>query len=299
MPGTSVGLIGTGRIGNPMAHNLLQAGYTVHVHDIREEAFADLVERGAICQDSACAVTAACEVVILSLMTVNLVEKVLFGRDGAARADLTAKIIVDTSTGIPSQSQRFAARIAGLGGAMLDAPVSGTQEAARAGTLNLMVGGDRDAFRRCKAILDVLGSTVVRVGPSGSGQVASLANQMILSAHSAAIIEAFALIERCNVDTTKVLEAIENGDAQSKQLTVLGTAYRRAQASGKSVAFTVSDDHNASLLNKNLHHVLEEGFRHSCPLPITAAVHELFKRGLAWRCEGSFPLRLIQLWRKK
>jgi 2-hydroxy-3-oxopropionate reductase len=293
----SVGVIGTGRMGGPIARNLLGAGYTVHVYDIREEAYADLVQGGATYHDSPRAVAEASHVIILSLMTIDTVEKVLFGKDGVACAGLKGRVVIDMSTGIPSQTQRLAARVAALGGAMLDAPVTGGEGGARAGTLNIMVGGNRDAFRRCKPLLEVLGNTIVRVGPSGAGQVAKMANQVIMSAQFAAVIEAFALLEECGVDVTKALEAIETGGAQSRQLTHLGQAYRRAQASSEDEAAESDGDHYALLFSKDLHYALEEGFRHNCPLPITATVHELLKRGLAERREGSFPLRLIQLWR--
>jgi 3-hydroxyisobutyrate dehydrogenase-like beta-hydroxyacid dehydrogenase len=282
-----------------MARNLLKAGYQVHVHDIRRDACADLVRQGAVFKPTPRVIADTSEIVLLSLVSVETVEEVLLGPNGVSGADLARKVIVDTSTGLPSAARRFAAHIAALGGSMLDAPLTGGESGARAGTLNIMVGGDAETFKRCLDVFQVLGDTIVHVGPSGAGQVAKMASQMILSGTYVAILEAFGFVERAGADVGKVFQAIESGGARSPQLSALGNKYLQVRAADEGEAATAAGDHYLKLYDKDIRYALQEGLRHNCDMPIATVAGRVFERGLASRLTGSFPFRLLQLWRSR
>lgn len=289
-----VGVIGTGKIGNPMANNLLSAGYHVEVCDVREEAYKDLVQAGAIARETPAGIAAGCEVIILSLVNPNIVEEVLFGKDGAAESDLSGKIIIDTSTSSPSATEKFAERIGKKGGTFLDAPVTGGEGGAREGTLNIMVGGPKQAFEKCKPILDVLGEKITLVGESGAGHVAKLANQMIMSSYFSIIAEAFSFVENKDVDLERVLEVIEDGGAQSSCLSNMANQYRQERREGKAV----NDTHYTGLFKKDMELALEEGKEDDFYMPTTSTAHEVIKQVVSSEAKGSFPLKFIELWRK-
>ncbi|MGE5529726.1 MAG: NAD(P)-dependent oxidoreductase [Patescibacteria group bacterium] len=289
----SVGVIGAGRMGNPMARNLLAAGYAVHVHDLRPEACTGLVSRGAVLCGSPAEVAAAAEIILLSLVHVSAIREVLFGPSGVASVPVAGKVVIDTSTSSPTETRLMAQRLAALGAGMLDAPVTGGVAGAEAGTLNIMAGGDPETYERCLPILQVLGGTVVRVGGSGAGQVAKLANQMMMCGYFAIIAEAFAFVEEMGVDPAKVFQVVETGGARSGLLTGFGRQYVRRAETGED---DPPDEHYTFLYKKDLHLALEEGHATDCHLPVTAAAHELFKQVLGSGIKASFPLNLLELW---
>ncbi len=174
-----IGVIGLGNMGRPIAENLWKAGHALVVHDVRRRAVADLKGRGRVTvAPTPAAVGAAAPVVLTVLPSAEVVEAVVAGRAGLLRGMGRGGILVDLSTSEPEVTRRLAARLARRGIRMLDAPVSGGVLGARAGTLAVMVGGDRRAFRRVAPIFGAISRRVFYLGPSGSGHAMKLVHNL-------------------------------------------------------------------------------------------------------------------------
>lgn len=220
----TVGFIGLGLMGRPMAKNLLKAGFPLVVHSRSREPVDDLVASGAASADSPRQIAERAQRIITMVPDSPDVERVLEGPDGVFGAIQQGTIIIDMSSIEPAVARRLADRAKALGATMLDAPVSGGEIGAVAGTLSIMVGGDAAAFEAVAPILHAMGNRerVVRIGESGAGQVCKLCNQMVLGATIAAVGEAFALARKAGVDPARVREALLGGFAQSRVLEVHG-----------------------------------------------------------------------------
>ena len=212
----NVGFIGLGRMGAPMAANLLAARYPLAVYARRPEAAAPLAAEGAVVCASPREVAARSDVVFTMVTDTQAVETVTCGADGIVAGARPGMLVIDHSTIAPSGARRVAARLKQDGIEMLDAPVSGGVGGARAGTLAIMVGGSVEAFERGRPLLAHLGTTVVHVGASGAGQVAKVCNQICLLANQLGVAEAVLVAERSGVDVEKVLQALKAGFAASR-----------------------------------------------------------------------------------
>jgi len=211
-------------MGRPMARNLLAAGYPLVVHSRSPQPVEELVAAGATQATSPAAVARQVTRLITMLPDSPDVEKVMTGEDGVFGALQPETIIIDHSTIAPAVAQSLAEQAEALGAVMLDAPVSGGDIGAAAGTLSIMVGGDEGAFETVRPILDVMGNPekVQRIGGPGAGQLCKVCNQMVLGGTLAAVSEAFALCRRAGVDAARVRGALLGGFASSRVLEVHG-----------------------------------------------------------------------------
>jgi len=228
LTGRRLGLVGLGRMGLPMARNLLEAGARLTVFN-RTAATAERFIRdnpGAVAAATPAAVVAASEIIIVNVSDTPAVESLMTGPQGLLAGLATParppRILIDMGTTAPAATRRFAEAAAKAGGAYLDAPVSGGVVGAEAGTLTIMVGGKDEDVARARPVLERLGSRVTHVGPSGAGQVAKAANQMIVALTIGAVAEAFALARTAHVDLPKLREALLGGFAQSRILDLHG-----------------------------------------------------------------------------
>jgi 2-hydroxy-3-oxopropionate reductase len=218
-----IGFVGLGVMGAPMARHLLAAGYPLTVHSRSAPPVDALVAEGASRAPNAAGVARASDVVITVVPDTPDVELVLFGDDdGVASGAAEGSLVIDMSTIDPIATRAFAERLAANGVAMLDAPVSGGQAGAEAGTLSIMVGGPEDAFERARPLFEAMGTTIVHVGPAGAGQVTKACNQLVIASAVEAVGEAFVLAARAGVDPAKVREALLGGFAGSKVLELHG-----------------------------------------------------------------------------
>ena len=211
-----VGLIGLGVMGAPMGRNLLNAGFSLCIHDQDAQATTGLAAAGAVVKESARAVAEASEVVITMLPDTPQVEAVLF-HDASVAAGLSAgKVVVDMSSIAPGATAGFAERINALGCDYLDAPVSGGEVKAVSGELTIMVGGPEAAFERVKPVFQAMGTTVTLIGTrNGDGQVCKVANQIIVGITTAGVAEALLFASKAGADPKKVREALLGGAANS------------------------------------------------------------------------------------
>lgn len=263
-----VGFVGLGIMGAPMAANLLKAGFHVTVWNRTPARMDPLLERGAARAGSPAEVAAASEVTISCVTSSPDVEAIALGPGGIAEGAAPGSTYIDCSTIAPQTARAVAAGLASRGIAMLDAPVSGGDVGARAGTLAIMVGGDPAVFERCLPVLRAMGKTIVHAGPAGAGQVVKLCNQVAGGLNLLAMAEAISLARGAGVDPAKMLEVVSAGAAGSWMLSNLGP---RAIRGDYAPGFMVD------LMQKDLHLVLDEAARGHTPLPGTALVSQLFQ----------------------
>jgi len=222
VPSDRVGFIGLGIMGKPMAMNLLAAGYPLTVHSRSPGPVDEVVSRGATRASGAAEVAAASDLTITMLPDTSDVEVVLTGAGGVLEGVAAGALVIDMSSIDPAPTRAMAEVFAKRDVAMVDAPVSGGERGAIDGTLSIMIGGEPDAIARAMPIFQVLGKTIVHVGPSGAGQVTKACNQLVVAATIEAVAEALLLAERSGVDPGKVREALLGGFAGSKILEVHG-----------------------------------------------------------------------------
>jgi 3-hydroxyisobutyrate dehydrogenase len=205
-----IGFLGLGNMGGPMARNLLKAGHSVTVYDPSAQAVAALVEAGASAAISPAAVAQASVAAIVSMLPAAAqVKQVYLGKDGLLAHVAPGVMLIDSSTIDPLSAREVAAQAAAQGNPMLDAPVSGGTGGATAGTLTFMVGGAVADFDRAGPILSAMGKNIVHCGDSGNGQVAKIANNMLLGISMVGVAEAMALGVALGMDA-KVLAGIIN-----------------------------------------------------------------------------------------
>lgn len=220
--GQTIGFIGLGLMGRPMAINLHRAGARMVVSNRSRAVVDDLAAMGMEAAATPADVAARADTIILMLPDTPAVEAVLLGADGVVSALRPGSLIIDMGTTMMTETRRFAERVAAAGGSYVDAPVSGGTIGAESGALIVMAGGSDDAFARALPIFEVLGRRTTHVGPVGMGQVAKAANQVIVGLNIGAVAEALTLAKRAGADPARVREALKDGFADSRILEVHG-----------------------------------------------------------------------------
>ena len=220
----TIGFIGLGVMGKPMAKNLIKAGHQLVVHSRTRASVDEVVAAGAAAAVSPADVARRTTMVITMLPDTADVELVLTGPDGVLSALHPRAIVADMSSISPVATKRLAALVADRGGSMLDAPVSGGEIGAINASLSIMVGGDEAAFARARPIFEAMGNAerIVHIGASGAGQVCKICNQVAIGGALAGVSEAFALAKKAGVDAARVRQALLGGFAASRVLEVHG-----------------------------------------------------------------------------
>jgi 2-hydroxy-3-oxopropionate reductase len=264
----TIGFIGLGVMGRPMALNLLKAGFPLVVHSRSPSPVDELNAAGADRASNPAELARRATRIITMLPDGPDVTAVLEGPHGVLSAVRPGTIIVDTSSIAPAVARHLATRAEEHGATMLDAPVSGGEIGAINGTLSIMVGGDRHAFETVKPVLDAMGNPerVVRIGDSGSGQVCKVCNQMVIGGTLAAVSEAFALARKAGVDVARVREALLGGFAASRVLDVHGERMLTGNYKPGFRARLYAKDFRIASATLDEHHV---------PAPVAAVVHQL------------------------
>ena len=219
LTGRSVGVIGLGLMGRPMARNLAKAGATLVVHSRSPGPVAELAAEGMSPAASPAEVAARADTVVLMLSDTVAVETVAAGLMEALRP---GQLVIDMGTTAVEPTRRLAEAVRAKGAAWVDAPVSGGTVAAEAGSLTIMAGGSAEAFAKALPLFQVLGQRITHVGDSGAGQVAKMANQVIVGLTIGAVAEALALAKAAGVEPGKVRDAIRGGFAESRILDLHG-----------------------------------------------------------------------------
>lgn len=254
-----IGFVGLGTMGASMAANLLRAGAHVTVWNRTPGRSASLVEMGAMAADSAAAVAAGSETVVVCVSDTSDVENVLFGPGGVADGAAPGCLVIDCSTISPDATREFGRRLAERGVAMVDAPVSGGSEGARLGTLTIFVGGAASDVDRARPVLAAMGKTITRLGELGSGQAAKAVNQVILAGAYLSVAEGIVLGLRAGLDPAQLVEALSAGSAQSWVL---------ANRSGRMIDDDYPLGFRLALHRKDLGIALELARSLDLPLPV-------------------------------
>jgi 2-hydroxy-3-oxopropionate reductase len=271
----TVGFIGLGVMGRPMAKHILAKGHAVVVHNRSRAAVDELVAAGATAAESPADVARRATVVITMVPDTADVEAVLSGPAGLLEALRPGSVVIDMSSISPVATKQFAAAVAQRRGTMLDAPVSGGEIGAINGTLSIMVGGDGSALERVRPILECMGAAerIVHVGPEpGSGQVCKICNQIAIGGALAGVSEAFAVARKAGVDAARVREALLGGFAASRVLEVHGERMLK----GNYVP-----GFRARLYQKDLRLANETAGANGVAIPATAVVAQLLNALIA------------------
>lgn len=262
-----IGFIGLGLMGRPMTRNLLAAGYSVTVFNRSRAAIDELVGAGALRGESSRHVAEQSDIVITMLPDTPDVEAVALGRDGISEGAHEGLLLIDMSTISPLATQHIADELGQRGVHMLDAPVSGGDAGAIAGTLSIMVGGAREDFERAHPVFSAMGRTITYCGPCGSGQIVKACNQVVVALIIAAVSEGLVLGAKAGVAPEILLKVLGGGLAQNRVMDLRGPTMieHRFEPGGK-----------ARFHSKDLAIALQLARAHGVALPLTALVDQLF-----------------------
>lgn len=268
-----IGFIGVGTMGEPMAANLLKAGFQVVIMGHRNPAPVErLVAAGAQKLGTPAEIAAQTDVVMLCLPNDAVVEEIVLGPNGVLAGGREGLIIVDTSTISPLTSQNLAKAAANKGMTLLDAPLSGGQTGAIAGTLAIMVGGPEEAFHQVKPVLEAVGKSITYVGPNGAALVVKLGNNLIVAAEAVAIAEALTIAKKAGIDTGLVHKILSAATARSWIL--------EEKVAASILKGDLNPGFKLSLMHKDVGLAVDFAKAQGVPVFVTALVHQLYTQAL-------------------
>jgi 2-hydroxy-3-oxopropionate reductase len=273
----TVGYIGLGLMGKPMARNILRAGYPLVVHNRSRAAVNELAAEGAKPASSPAQVAGQVDVVFTNLPDSPDVELVALGKDGIIEGAHSGLIFVDNSTIKPATARDISDRLGEKGILCLDAPVSGGDIGAQKGTLAIMVGGPDEALEKVMPVFQVIGEAITHVGGPGAGQIAKAANQIMVAAQMVAMAELLVFAHKAGADPEKVVQAIRGGAAQCWTLDVKP---QRLFEGKRNPGF------KAYMQAKDLGIVLDTARQYGIPLPAAAVHTQLFNAMLEMGMEN-------------
>ncbi len=286
-----LGFIGLGIMGAPMAGHLRAAGHELFV-TTRSKVPQALLDAGAVACADAAGVARQADIIFTMVPDTPDVEKVLFGAAGVAEGLAGAgqgKVVVDMSSISPIETKAYAERIAALGAAYLDAPVSGGEVGAKAASLTIMVGGEAAVFERVLPLFQLMGKNITHVGGVGAGQTTKVANQIIVALNIAAVSEALVFASKAGADPAKVRQALMGGFASSRILEVHGE---------RMIKRTFNPGFRIKLHQKDLNLALQGARAMGVALPQTASAAQLMQacaaHGLA-EMDHSALVRALEL----
>ncbi len=272
----SVGFIGLGIMGLPMAGHILKAGYPLTVYNRTRSKTRSLEAEGAAVAASPREVAANSRMIITMVSDSPDVEAVVAGPEGVLEGIRPGSVVMDMSTISPQVERELDEQLRSKGCALVDAPVSGGDVGAQNATLAIMAGGDREAFDRAVPIFEAMGKTITYCGPVGSGQLTKLCNQILVAVTLMGVSEALVFAGKNGLDQGVMIDAVKGGAAGSWQLSNLAPrVVNRDFAPGFMV----------DLIQKDLRLVMESGAAAQAALPATSLVNQLFRTSQA-RGEG-------------
>ena len=261
------GFIGLGIMGRPMAKNLRKAGVELMVSDLNKEAVADVVAAGAE-EGTYAQIGEACSVIFIMVPSGDITKSILFGENGVASTVKAGTVVCDMSSVTPVESKECFERLKEQGVGFVDAPVSGGEPGAVNGTLAIMAGGEEKDFEALTKYFDIMGSSALLIGGSGSGSVTKLANQIIVNNTIAVVSEAFVLAVKAGADPVKVYKAIRGGLAGSAVLDAkIPMIVERNFKPGGPIRIN----------HKDIKNVVNTAHAIDVPIPYTAQLYEILQ----------------------
>jgi 2-hydroxy-3-oxopropionate reductase len=268
---STIGFIGLGIMGKPMAGNLIKGGHTLFLYS-RSSVPQELTGAGGKACASAKEVAQKADIVITMVPDTPDVEKALFGPNGVAEGLSRGKIVVDMSSISPMETKAFAKKINALGCEYLDAPVSGGEVGAKNAALTIMVGGNQATFDKVKPVLDLMGKNITLVGANGDGQTCKVCNQIIVALNIEAVSEALVFASKAGADPARVRQALMGGFAASRILEVHGE---------RMIKRTFDPGFRIELHQKDLGLALSGARAMGVSLPNTSTAQQLFNACVA------------------
>lgn len=262
-----IGFIGLGIMGKPMVRNLLKAGFSPIVFNRSQSAIDELVSEGATAATSAKEVTEKSDVVITMLPDTPDVEAVVLGENGVLAGAHEGLLLIDMSSISPVVTRKIAAEAEKKGVKMLDAPVSGGDKGAIAGTLSIMVGGEESDFERAKPIFEAMGKTIVLCGAIGSGQTVKACNQIVVALVIEAVSEALVLGSKAGVKPEIIVQVLSGGLAQNRVMDLRGQTM---------IEHNFTPGFKAKLHRKDLNIILQTAREYGVALPVSEMVEQMF-----------------------
>jgi 2-hydroxy-3-oxopropionate reductase len=268
----TIGFIGLGIMGKPMASNLINTGYPLIGHDLNRNAMADVVKMGGQQANNPGEIAERCKVIITMLPDSPDVELVALGSNGLIKGLHEGQLYIDMSTIAPTSAVKVANAMKAKGVDCLDAPVSGGEIGAINATLSIMVGGDEVIFNKVLPILESLGKTITLCGPNGSGQIVKACNQIQVAINLVGMAEALTLGAKAGVDPAIILQVLNGGFAQTRVMEVRGP---------KVIRGDYQPGFKSRLHYKDLNIIDRTAQEYGVPLPVTSLVRELFSAMVA------------------
>lgn len=264
-----VGFIGLGAMGLPMAKRLAGAGHEVFtmVH-VRREPGDEMVALGAHLLSTPAEIARSSEIVITIVPADRELHDTVFGSDGLLHGFTRGQVLIDMTTATPGIMRDVEQAVRGVGGAVLDAPVSGGTRAAEQGTLTIMVGGDAELLTRCRPLLAAMGTEIHHVGAVGQGKVVKMVNQVLAASHLLILGEAFALGMRCGADPRVLYEVVQKSSGYSRMMDL--------RLPGFLLEGRFEPGFRLDLMKKDVNLALDAGRAANVPLLLTSVVAQVF-----------------------
>jgi 3-hydroxyisobutyrate dehydrogenase len=270
-----IGFIGLGNMGLGMARNILKAGFPLIGYDVREESLGKIGETGGQRAESPREVAQRARLIIVAVLNYPQIEQAVFGEKGLREGMKPGDAMVIMSTISPGQVKETAQKLEGKEVQVLDAPISGGKEGAAAGTLSIMVGGEKAAFERCLPVFQAMGKNVRHLGGLGSGMSMKLVNNLLVAVNGLAVAEAVVLGRKAGLDPQTILEMIPKS---------AGDSWMFRNRAPQMVSRDFSCRGELDILIKDLNYVLEMGQSLKTPLFLSAVAREIFQiaSGMGW-----------------
>jgi len=268
-----IGFIGTGIMGKPMALNLLKAGYPVLAYDINPKPLEELKGKGGTVGRSILEVAGQSEIIITMLPNSPDVEMAALGPKGVCEGAKGGAIFIDMSTIDPSVSRKVAKVLGEKKIRVMDAPVSGGQSGAQAGTLTIMVGGEEEIFKKCLPVLQTMGKNIYYCGHNGAGAITKIINNLLSGVHKVAAAEAFSLGVKAGVNMKTLFDVVMSSSGQSRTI--------QSFVAPKAFKGDYEPGFPTTLMNKDLGLALNLSKEEGVPLLLGALSSQLFSKVIA------------------
>ncbi|MDO9211626.1 MAG: NAD(P)-dependent oxidoreductase [Deltaproteobacteria bacterium] len=284
---TKIGFVGLGTMGKWMAFNLMKAGFPLKFFARRKEVVEQMTSQGGKALPSLKELAQESTWVIFCLPDTEAVEAVLFGKDGIVDVLKPGQMVIDCGTIHPLSSRKIAASLQGRGIPFLDAPISGMEARAKAGTLTIMVGGEEAVFQQVRPALEAMGNKIIYAGISGNGQMMKLINQVMFDIHCAAIAELLPMAVKMGLDPEQTCTVARTGTGQCFALDNFAPLILEGNF---GPGYPLADAY------KDMVHVAEISSAHRIPLPITAAAMVTYQMALDQGLGKENKGAMIKVW---
>jgi len=285
----TIGFVGLGTMGKWMAINLLKKGYPLNFFARKKEVIGMMTGEGGKYIPSLKGLAKESDWVIFCLSDTEAVETVLFGKEGMAEELKPGKIVIDCGTIHPLPTRKFAEILKGKGVPFLDAPISGMEARAKAGTLTIMVGGEKEIFEKTKPAFEAMGNKIIYAGISGNGQLMKMINQVMFDIHCATIAELLPLAVKMGLDAEQTFEVVKTGTGQCFAVENFAPLILDRNF---GPGYPLEDAY------KDMVHVAEISSAHRVPLPVTAGCMLTYQMALDQGLGRENKGAMIKVWEK-